>query len=364
MPHRTEQNRTEQNGESPSASTRASQAVQRDRPLSHLLPVLEAIGAFEATCASAELILRRRADPLPDDLLVQEMTAAFWRIWHTLSLQPNTDLGGATSNFTDRESIKLRLLPVLGRSRLFWRSILKPHGYPGDYMMLEWMYDLEGGAGVDPYQPAFVNALDRVYASIHSVEAVWERRRWLTDLITQHLDATPNASLLDIACGGARYIADALRTTRTLPSRILLIDNDPSAIAFARKALEPWSDLIETASIPLKQLPVLLRERDYSHSFAISAGLFDYLSDRTASALVRGIASALREGGQIAITNFHPQDPSQLTKSWLGWDIVYRDEGQTTSLFPSEMKVSTTMSQNQSLVMALGSKTLLIEGPA
>ena len=39
------------------------------------------------------------------------------------------------------------------RSRLWARSWLKPHGFPGDYRMLEWMYDLELDACAAPTNP-------------------------------------------------------------------------------------------------------------------------------------------------------------------------------------------------------------------
>lgn len=56
--------------------------------------------------------------------------------------------------------------PWLLRSRLLARSYLKPHGYPGDFRMVEWMYDLEREDCADQTQPAVINLLDGLFRSV------------------------------------------------------------------------------------------------------------------------------------------------------------------------------------------------------
>jgi SAM-dependent methyltransferase len=318
-----------------------------------------AVSAFERTARNLEVELKRRGGVVPDDQSVQTLTDAFWIIWtrlgECLSSPAARDLSVSRDLLTEqRQQLIVRLMPVLCRSRYFWRSMLMPHGFPGDYCMLEWMYDLEHAPGNDSTQPAFVNALDRVYSSIHSVQAVWERRRWLSQHLIAHLADSDGAHILDVACGGARYIVEALTAAPRLPRRIVVVDQDPSAVLFASRALDPWQSILTAASIPLKGLPALLRGAP-PFSLAISAGLFDYLDDSTATHLLRTVSSAVRPGGRILITNFHPSDPSRLPKTWgAAWDINYRDEAAVCALFPENVSVTTCLSENGALVLATG----------
>ena len=88
-----------------------------------------------------------------------------------------------------RQRLQSVLNPWLLRSRLWARSWLKPHGFAGDYRMVEWMYELEHDPCACADQPAVVNLLDDLFRSVHSVQAVWHRRGWFGRLIASHVRA-------------------------------------------------------------------------------------------------------------------------------------------------------------------------------
>ena len=253
--------------------------------------------------------------------------------------------------------VREQILPWLLRSRLWARAYLKPHGFAGDYRMVEWMYDLEDDPCEDPGQPAIVNCLDAAMRSLHSVQAVWHRRRWFRAQIERVHDRIDRpVRVLDIACGGSRYCRDFLDLH---PGRLELtaLDQDPAAVAYVRAWLEPQSwDRHRVLCAPVKSLPDLLpvpRERG-TFDVVVSTGLFDYLSDAAATALLGHMAELTNQGGVTAICNFAPDDPSRAFKTWLtDWQLVYRDEGELLALFPAAMPgVNVSTSSDGSLLYA------------
>jgi SAM-dependent methyltransferase len=232
--------------------------------------------------------------------------------------------------------------PWLDRSRHFNRSYHKPHGYAGDYRMVEWMYDLEGDPCADPTQPAIVNCLDYVFATVHSVRGVWERRHNFARLLAEEHRRHGRLRLLDVACGGARYTRDFLEG---LPDagdvEVTLVDQDPAALAFCRTvSLAPWADRLTTLSLPVTRLAEAVPAGAFD--VVLSAGLFDYLDDGPARALLAHMAALTAPGGLTVVANFHPGDPSRAVKDWLvDWPLVFRDEAALASLFPDPARVVT-----------------------
>jgi SAM-dependent methyltransferase len=242
------------------------------------------------------------------------------------------------------------------RSRFWNRSFHKPHGYAGDFQMIEWMYDLEGDECQDPTQPGIVNCLDHLYATVDSVGGVIERRRFFSSLLArEHARLGGKIRVLDVACGGARYIRDYLRGEGDVSGvEITLVDQDPSAIAFCRtRALVPWAARVCAVCAPIKALDTAPLGRAYD--VILSAGLFDYLDDPAATALLASLAGRLAPGGVLAISNFHPADRSRSTKDWVvDWRLVFRDEPGCARLFPGGFAAETSCSENRSLTYAVG----------
>ena len=55
-------------------------------------------------------------------------------------------------------------------------------------------------------------------------------------------------------------------------------------------------------------------------------GLFDYLSDKLAEALIRSLWSRLAPGGLLVIGNFNGRDPMRhLMEAALDWYLTYRE---------------------------------------
>ena len=167
-----------------------------------------------------------------------------------------------------------QLNPWFLRSRYWNRAYVKPHGYAGDFRMLESLYDLEQSACADPTQPAVVNVLDRLFAGLHSARSVWRRRAWFARLVSERVErASRPVRVLDIACGGSRYLRDVIDGRLD----VTFVDQDPGALAF----VEQWLPTGATARLlcaPVRTLPDVLVPGE-QFDLVISTGLFDYLPD-------------------------------------------------------------------------------------
>jgi hypothetical protein len=59
--------------------------------------------------------------------------------------------------------------------------------------------------------------------------------------------------------------------------------------------------------------------------FLICSGLFDYLPDAAATAMLRLFWERLAEGGVLLVWNFAPHNPTRAYMEWIGnWYLIYR----------------------------------------
>jgi 2-polyprenyl-3-methyl-5-hydroxy-6-metoxy-1,4-benzoquinol methylase len=313
----------------------------------HSNQVLDAARGFVRHLEEIDRGLRRTATTVPPEEVKGRAAASFWALVRTID-SLRRECPGA-----DDEPLRRACREVVGgwlfRSRYFNRSYCKPHGYAGDFRMVEWMYDLEGDRCEDPTQPGVVNCLDHLFATVHSVRSVWERRHYFARLLgEEHRRRGGRLRVLDVACGGSRYTRDFLSGVE-----VTLVDQDAAALAFCRTvSLSRWAPRLTTLALPIKRLAESLPAGEFD--VVISAGLFDYLETGPGRALVAHLVGLTAPGGVTAVANFQPADPSRSVKDWLvDWPLVYRDEAALAALFPDGAKVQTFASANGSLAYAL-----------
>jgi SAM-dependent methyltransferase len=308
--------------------------------------------SLAAEIAEIDRQLRRAGQTVPSTEVKRDIARRFWSF---VELAAHQEADGTVD-----DSVRAKCREILGgwlfRSRYFNRSFHKPHGYAGDFMIIEWIYDLETDGCEDPAQPAIVNCLDYLYSTIHAVVSVQQRRRWFSRLLhTEHARVGDGLRVLDVACGGARYIRDFLAATDDASGmQITLVDQDVAALAYCRtRSLQPWVSQIETRSDSIMKLGSHLRGRQYD--VIISSGLFDYLNDAIARRLLEQMTSLLAPGGIVAFSNFHVSDPSRVVKDWLvDWPLIYRNDEQCAALLPATLAVATEPSRNRALCYATG----------
>jgi hypothetical protein len=66
-----------------------------------------------------------------------------------------------------------------------------------------------------------------------------------------------------------------------------------------------------------------------------SLGLFDYLTERIAKAVLVRLYRLLAEGGELVVGNYHVSNPSKFFMDYWGdWPIMHRTEEQFRQLLP------------------------------
>ena len=234
------------------------------------------------------------------------------------------------------------LLPHLLSAPLPYRCFVKPLGYPGDYILMSQVYNEE-------------RLGDRLYDKlIHQVTvreepmavAVCCRKDYILSKIRAavyaHADSAP-CRIMNLGSGPAREIAQFVAGFEG-PTKVsfTLIDQDQRALAYTNSVL---SRLLFSAPRPpvkanymyigfkklIKEQKIfeLLPQQDLIYS----AGLFDYVTKRSASRLLSYLYQKLKPGGKLVIGNFRwPNDATWCLEYWMDWHLTYRTEEELTSL--------------------------------
>lgn len=140
---------------------------------------------------------------------------------------------------------------------------------------------------------------------------------------------------MKVAVVGAAFgleVRDALQkldeeTRRRLS--VTLLDLDPAAIDFARGQLAGLvaDDQLQAHAANLFRLPdrrALAAHLDGA-DLLMCPGLFDYLDDAQAAAMLRTFWERLAPGGRLAVFQFAPHNPTRAYMEWLGnWYLIYR----------------------------------------
>ncbi len=206
----------------------------------------------------------------------------------------------------------------------------KPRGYAGDFELLA---KIDSNFNCDdPLGRSF----DAFFQNQAAPQAVRNRHQWLrremVDVIRQR-NGRP-AYCVSVGCGPAcdtkAALAD-LTVAQRDSTRVTLLDLDPAAIEFVRQQL---SGLLPGENLQAIRENLYRLSRVTSKSVILSGadllscpGLFDYLSDPDATALLATFWKHLAPGGRLVVFNFAPQHPSQAYMEWIGnWYLTYRNQ--------------------------------------
>jgi hypothetical protein len=121
---------------------------------------------------------------------------------------------------------------------------------------------------------------------------------------------------------------------------VTLIDLDPGAIDFARANLSPLlpGSRLSAISTNLFRLPERPQEASVlaGSDLLFCPGLFDYLDDAAAIAMLRTLYQHLRPGGRLTIFQFAPHNPTRAYMEWMAnWYLIYRDAAELRRLVDS-----------------------------
>ena len=206
-------------------------------------------------------------------------------------------------------------------------ALTKPHGYAGDFEMLEKIYTRH------VTDEASLKKWDEYFHRQKAPIAVRNRKTYFINLLRE-LDATAvngreQIEVLNVASGPARDVFEYFSQCHN-GSRLFCdcLDHDPKAIAYA-------TDLCREhlANIAFHRTNAFRFVPRKKYQLVWSAGLFDYLDDNSFKALLRRLYDCVGEGGELVIGNFSDNNPTRNYMELLGeWFLHHRSRERLLQL--------------------------------
>ena len=248
----------------------------------------------------------------PEEHEYEEMT----KLWDSLVV--NTALAGPD---------RYKLVDLFGEDFLNQtiqgHSYRKPHGYAGDYQIIDFIYQQKIIAE-ERFQK-----WDKYFHSQHAAGAVRNRKDYFIRLIKdRYAELNWPIKILNLASGPCRDVYELFQEVPVDKIRIHCVDLDANAIQYAKKLLGTFSDHIR-----FTQQNIFKFDTNEKFDLIWSAGLFDYFSDEDFVKVLSKAYSWCSEGGEIVIGNFSNTNP---TRAYMEiateWILYHRSEQELRSL--------------------------------
>ena len=205
-------------------------------------------------------------------------------------------------------------------------GLRKPHGYPGDYEIIDRIYREYITDDLD------LQNWDLYFHTQAAPRAVRNRKAYFIDLLHALVDSTPGSDplpVLNVASGPARDLFEFFQSNGHDPRvTVECIDADPSAIAYAETLCAPYLD-----RITFHEANALRFTSDVRYRLIWSAGLFDYFGDKGFAFLLERLLAMLDNEGELVIGNFSKKNTTRDYMEVIGeWDLYYRGEDDLCAL--------------------------------
>jgi hypothetical protein len=212
--------------------------------------------------------------------------------------------------------------PFQARETIQGFGILKPHGYPGDFEIIDRI--CMGYRATAPH----LSGWDEYFRTRAAARAVRNRRDYFRSILEEILSVRPGRSLevLSVGCGPARECAEVLRSTEA-PLHIDLLDRDANALGRARELHregDPRAAFLHGNAFRIRSAK--------RYDLIWSAGLFDYLDDPAFQTLAARLHGLIAAGGRLAIGNFDPSNPTRDYMEFGHWYLHHRSENSLMEL--------------------------------
>lgn len=227
-----------------------------------------------------------------------------------------------------KEGFRELIKPWMLKSLIMKRALEKPRGYPGDYQMLEYIYDNK------PISTDIGYYFDKGFLDSDLVRSVVNRKNMTKEHIKSMIKAKHGLKILNLASGSCREIRELLKENNTKNGfSLTCLDQDEEAIEFSSKTLKSLTDVIfikeDILSVTKDENKGLLSDKDLIYSI----GLIDYLPDRVLKKIIKSLFDALKPGAVLLLSHKDHGVYTPMQEDWLSdWKFVPRDEKKMVSL--------------------------------
>lgn len=220
---------------------------------------------------------------------------------------------------SDASEIETIFGPTLNAECIHGHSYVKPHGYSGDFEVIDKIYT--GWISPNPY----LRKWDQYFHRQSAPRAVRNRKQYFHSLLSR-LDRAHGiepVNILNVGCGPARDVAEYFTNNPDSKLAAVCLDIDPSAIRYGRELCSAFLDRVE-----FSRENILRYKPQDRFDLIWAAGVFDYFPDRVFCRVGHRLFTAVKPGGQLVIGNFSSSNPCRSYMELLGrWHLNHRAPG-------------------------------------
>ncbi|MFH1837114.1 MAG: class I SAM-dependent methyltransferase, partial [Candidatus Omnitrophota bacterium] len=229
------------------------------------------------------------------------------------------------------------------KSKIMYRGLSKPKGYPGDYETLELIYD-NMPVSLKNYDLGYyfdISFLNNPYAN-----AVRERKNKLREIIEiLFKEKSDPINILNLACGGCKEIRDICSEDRKKITKkevfFNCLDWDKDALDFSKEQLKNAPKNFHISFLE-ENILSFIRKTDFfekrgKQDLIYSIGLADYFSDRILKTMIKSSFNGLKTGGHFIIAHKDKDlSFSHIPPEWFcDWTFCQRNEQDLLEIIES-----------------------------
>lgn len=229
-----------------------------------------------------------------------------------------------TGKLSDSELAEIRAVfgYALSPSTMQGFALTKPHGYAGDFEVIDRMYQMYVSSD------SRLANWDRFFHQHAAPKAVRNRKTYFHRLLDRHSVRKQPLRVLKIASGPGRSMFEWLSAHPNVPVTFECVEIDLNAIDYASRLNERFLD-----RIAFVRKNALRYRPSGEYDLIWAAGIFDYFDDRTFISLFERLVPALAEGGELVVGNFSDRNPSRAYMELLGgWSLYHRTDNHLMRL--------------------------------
>lgn len=236
---------------------------------------------------------------------------------------------------------------ILLKSCLISRGYQKPLGYPGDYKIVESMYEnkiMSSGFGA---------VLDEYFLKNEYVQAVRDRKDFMKKYLEKYINKrSDKVMILNLACGSCREIRELLNTDNTILFKkneliFTFLDQDKMAIDFSKSKISKLPIKIQSRYLIMDFLSYIKSESNSKYNLIYSIGLADYLPDSILGLLFKFSFELLDSGGKIIVAHKNTKRFSSPISDWgADWKFIPRNRGDVIKLIKKYLNLHTNYKIN------------------
>lgn len=203
------------------------------------------------------------------------------------------------------------------------RSFQKPWKYPGDALLLDYIYKLNPVSDITSVP--IVRYIHEFCINSQASRAV----RYRASVISNYIDSvnlrSHNTQILSVACGHMRELT-SLKSVGIKPiHQFIAVDHEDRCYQTVVKD----NPGLQNFKFYHTNVLDMIRSKEafpkIGYDFIYSAGLFDYLSDKISFKLIQTLVDSLRKDGVLLVTNFKPNIPDiGYMESYMDWYLIFR----------------------------------------